>query len=125
MKIAVPVKENHQIDSHFGHCAFYQIFTITDQNEILFVETTDAPEGCGCKSEMAEVLESKGVKILLAGGIGNGAVQKLNSHGIQVVRNCEGHATEQVQLFLKGELTDGGTNCSSHDNEHECTHHHE
>jgi len=124
MKIAVPVKDNYQIDSHFGHCAFYQVFTIADNNEILYVETTDAPEGCGCKSNMAEVLEKKGVKVLLAGCIDTGAINKLAAHGIEVVRNCEGHSTEQVQRYLSGELKDGGYSCTSHDHEHECSHNH-
>jgi len=124
MKIAVPVKIDHQIDSHFGHCAFYQIFTISDNKEVLFVETTDSPEGCGCKSNMAEVLEEKGVKIMLAGGIGNGAINKLVAHGIEVIRNCEGNATEQVQRYLAGELADRGSSCSSHENGHECSHNH-
>jgi len=122
MKIAVPVKDDHQIDSHFGHCAFYQIFTINEKKEVLFVETSDSPQGCGCKSNMAEVLEKKGVKIMLAGGIGNGAINKLVAHGIEVIRNCEGNATEQVQHYLAGELTDGGSSCSSHDEGHECSH---
>jgi predicted Fe-Mo cluster-binding NifX family protein len=124
MKIAVPVKENYQIDSHFGHCGFYQIFTITDKNEILFVETTESPEGCGCKSNMAEILEKQGVKVLLAGGIGNGAINKLEERGIKVIRNCDGNATEQVQLYLNGILKDGGSSCSLHDHDHECTHNH-
>jgi len=126
MKIAVPIKENHDIDNHFGHCAFYQIFTITDKNEILFVETTDAPVGCGCKSDIAEVLENEGVKVLLAGGIGNGAINKLAEHGIEVIRNCEGNATQQVQSYLGGELKDGGSSCSTHSHEkgHVCSHDH-
>jgi len=122
MKIAVPVKVDHQIDSHFGHCSFYQIFTITDKKEILFVETTDSPEGCGCKSNMAEILSKDGVNIMLVGGIGNGAIQKLAEYGIEVIRNCAGNATEQVQLFLAGELKDGGSTCSLHEEGHECSH---
>lgn len=122
MKIAVPVKENHEIDNHFGHCSFYQIFTITDKQEVLFVETTDAPTGCGCKSDIAETLEKNGVKVMLAGGIGNGAINKLAQHGIEVVRNCAGNATEQVQRYLAGELKDGGSTCSAHDEGHECNH---
>lgn len=125
MKIAVPVKVDYQIDNHFGHCAFYQIFTITDKNEVLFVETTDSPEGCGCKSNMGEILEQKGVKVMLAGGIGTGAINKLAEHGIEVIRNCEGNATEQVTLYLAGKIIDGGNSCSSHDNDHECSHNHE
>ncbi|MCE5175468.1 MAG: NifB/NifX family molybdenum-iron cluster-binding protein [Bacteroidales bacterium] len=124
MKIAVPVKDDYQIDSHFGHCAFYQIFTITDQNEVMFVETTDSPEGCGCKSNMAEILAQKGVKVMLAGGIGTGAINKLKASGIEVIRNCEGNARQQVLRYLAGELKDGGSSCSSHDHGHECSHNH-
>jgi predicted Fe-Mo cluster-binding NifX family protein len=122
MKIAVPVKVDHQIDSHFGHCAYYQIFTINDQNELSYVEITDAPEGCGCQSNIAEVFEKRGIKVMLAGGIGNGAINKLAAHGIEVIRNCEGNAAEQVQRYLDGKLKDGGSTCSSHDHEHTCSH---
>ena len=124
MKIAVPVKENYQIDEHFGHCAFYQIFTISEKNDVVFVETTESPEGCGCKSNMAEILEKKGVKVMLAGGIGAGAINKLAEHGIDVIRNCAGNSTEQVQLYLSGHLKDGGNSCISHDHAHECSHNH-
>lgn len=126
MKIAVPVKVDHQIDNHFGHCAFYQLFTINDAQQIEYVETTDSPAGCGCKSNIAEAFEKVGVKVMLAGGIGNGAINKLAVHGIEVVRNCEGNATEQVKRYLAGELKDGGTSCSTHGEdhgeEHVCTH---
>ena len=35
MKIAVPVTKENQIDSHFGHCESYGVFTISDKNEII------------------------------------------------------------------------------------------
>lgn len=122
MKIAIPVKENYEIDNHFGHCAFYQIYSVYD-GIIKFVETTDAPEGCGCKSNLAEVLKSKGVTLLIAGGIGNGAVNKLEENGISVIRNCSGKAADLVAQYIKGDLIDGGQNCASHS--HECSHDHE
>ena len=34
MKIAVPVTKENQIDSHFGHCESYGVFTISEKNEI-------------------------------------------------------------------------------------------
>ncbi len=124
MKIAVPIKENLQIDNHFGHCSFYQIFTINENNEIFYVETTDAPAGCGCKSDMAGILQKKGVTVMLAGGIGNGAINKLAEHGITVIRNCEGGSTENIQHYLAGELMDGGHTCDSHEEGHVCNHDH-
>lgn len=123
MKIAIPVKENHQIDEHFGHCAFYQIYTINDQNIVVDEQRMDSPQGCGCKSNIAQTFRESGVKIMLAGGIGNGAIQKLAEQGIEVVRNCRGDAKEQLIRYLAGEIVDGGIACSAHEHGHDCHNH--
>ena len=122
MKIAVPTKESNQIDAHFGHCEFYQIYSISDQNQVISNERMDSPNGCGCKSNIAEVFENEGIKIMLAGGIGDGAITKLNAHGVQVIRNCQGDVTKLVQQYLAGKVTDGGSNCSAQEHEHTCSH---
>ncbi len=121
MKIAVPIKENNQIDAHFGHCEFYQIYSVSDQNQVTSNERMDSPQGCGCKSNIAEVFEKEGIKIMLAGGIGDGAINKLNAHGVHVIRNCQGDVTELVQQYLAGKVTDGGFNCAAHEHEHNCS----
>ena len=126
MKIAVPTKENNQIDAHFGHCEFYRIYTVSDQNKVILDEKMDSPQGCGCKSNIAGVFEKEGIKIMLAGGIGDGAINKLNAHGVNVIRNCQGDVTELVQQYLAGKVKDSGTNCAAHstghDEEHVCNH---
>jgi len=122
MKIAVPVKENNQIDGHFGHCEFYKIYTVSDQNQVISEERMDSPKGCGCKSNIAEVFENEGIKIMLAGGIGDGAVNKLTSHGVSVVRNCQGDVNEIVEKYLAGEVKDSGSNCAAHAHGHEDGH---
>lgn len=49
MKIAVPTR-NEMVDSHFGHCESFTIFTIDKENKnILSKESLSSPEGCGCK----------------------------------------------------------------------------
>lgn len=124
MKIAVPTKENNQVDAHFGHCEFYKIYTVSDQNQVISEERMDSPQGCGCKSNIASVFENNGVKTMLAGGIGDGAVNVLNAHGVNVIRNCQGDVTELVHLFLAGKVKDGGSNCAVHGHEegHVCHH---
>jgi predicted Fe-Mo cluster-binding NifX family protein len=126
MKIAVPTKENNQIDAHFGHCEFYQIYAIADENKIVSVERMDSPQGCGCKSNIAETFQNEGIKIMLAGGIGEGAINKLKAHGVNVVRNCQGDVTEIVERYLAGNVQDGGSSCAAHGHEHEeghvCSH---
>ena len=124
MKIAVPTKQDNQIDNHFGHCEFYTIFAISDNNEIMAETLLESPQGCGCKSNIAYDLAELDVKIMLAGGIGDGAVNKLASQDIQVVRNCKGDVHQLVEDYLAGKIQDGGSNCAAHAHEgdHVCSH---
>jgi predicted Fe-Mo cluster-binding NifX family protein len=125
MKIAVPVTKDNQIDGHFGHCESYGVFTISEKNEISDVKNVGSPEGCGCKSDIASVLAADGVTVMLAGGIGGGAINILNNSGIEVVRGCSGDATEVIKLFLSGSVADSGSSCHQHEDHHHNGHHHE
>lgn len=118
MKIAVPVTSNNQVDDHFGHCEFYSIFTISDENVITSTTTIPSVQGCGCKSNIASTLADDGVSIMLAGGIGGGAINVLLNAGIQVVRGCAGDATEIVNQYISGQLIDSGESCSQHETHH-------
>lgn len=124
MKIAVPVTGNNQIDSHFGHCESYKVFTISSNNDIAEMKKVDSPQGCGCKSDIASVLAADGVKLMLAGGIGGGAINVLNRHGIEVIRGCSGDAIEVVKLYLNGQVQDSGSSCSHNHHNHQHQHHH-
>ena len=123
MKIAVPTKENNQVDAHFGHCEFYTIYTISDQNKVINEERMDSPQGCGCKSNIAETFKQEGIKIMLAGGIGDGAINKLSLHGINVIRNCQGDVSELIEQYLAGAVKDSGSTCAAHGHEegHVCS----
>jgi len=125
MKIAVPVTSENQIDGHFGHCESYGIFSISDNNEISGLINVGSPDGCGCKSDIASVLASDGVTVMLAGGIGGGAVNVLNSSGIEVIRGCSGDATDVVNQYLAGKVADSGSSCNHHEGHHHEGHHHE
>ncbi len=128
MKIAVPVTTNDKIDEHFGHCEYYSVFTISQANEIEEVLSIKSEHGCGCKSNIASVLYHEGVTIMLAGGIGGGAINVLNSVGIEVIRGCSGNPTDVVKQYLAGLLEDSGSSCQQHEehhghgHDHECSH---
>jgi predicted Fe-Mo cluster-binding NifX family protein len=120
MKIALPTHEN-QIDSHFGHCEYFTVFTTDDSGKsIITQERVDSPAGCGCKSNIASILSDMGVTMMLAGNMGDGAVNVLRSVGIEVLRGCAGDVKEVVLAWLDGSLTDSGESCHAHD--HECSH---
>ncbi len=122
MKIALPTRENY-IDGHFGHCEYYTVFTIDDSSkEILNQEIIASPQGCGCKSNIATTLGEMGVSLLLAGNMGEGAVNVLSRAGIEVVRGCSGDVKEVALSWLAGSVIDSGEMCHAHEAGHECQH---
>jgi predicted Fe-Mo cluster-binding NifX family protein len=122
MKIALPTRGT-RIDDHFGHCEMYTVFTVSENREIVGTETIPSPQGCGCKSNIASVLQAQGVEVMLAGNMGAGALNVLSNHGIQVVRGCSGEVKTVAEAWLKGELADSGVGCShTHADGHVCNH---
>lgn len=127
-KIALPVNSDNHVDGHFGHCDSYSIYTVSENNEVIDVQTLKSEQGCGCKSNIASVLAAQGVTLMLAGGIGNGAINVLNNSGIEVIRGCSGAVSDVVDSFIKGTITDSGVSCAEHDHhhgdgkEHQCSH---
>jgi len=115
MKIALPSRQNI-IDDHFGHCEYFTVFTVNDNKEIISEETIESPAGCGCKSNIAQTLSEIGVKFMLAGNMGEGAVRVLNNAGIEVLRGCSGDIKTVALSWIDGNLKDSGDSC----HEHEC-----
>ncbi len=125
MKIAVPTTEYNQVDAHFGHCEFFTVFTVENKS-ILNSEIVQSPKECGCKSNIAETLNEMGVKVMLAGNMGGGAVNALGAHGITVYRGCSGDVKKLVDEFVNGNVKDSGEACSHHEHHshHKPGHHH-
>jgi len=118
MKIALPSRGN-QIDDHFGHCEYFTVFTVdTATKEIIDSQNVPSPAGCGCKSNIATTLADMGVKVMLAGNMGEGAVRVLNNSGIEVFRGCSGNVKTTALNWLEGSLVDSGDSCHAHG--HEC-----
>lgn len=116
MKIALPSRQN-LIDDHFGHCEYFTVYTIEDETKkIIGEEKVTSPEGCGCKSNIAQTLSKMGVNLMLAGNMGDGAVRALKNSGIEVLRGCSGNVKEIAIKWLEGSLVDSGDSC----HEHEC-----
>ena len=118
MKIAVPTRDGH-VDNHFGHCDHYTIFTV-EKGEIVARQVLASPQGCGCKSGIAADLHNMGVEVMLAGNMGDGAKNKLESNGIKVIRGCMGDIEAVVGGYLTGFILDSGQGCAGHGSDHHC-----
>ena len=112
--IALPTRDG-MIDDHFGHCDHYTIATIDDNNDIVRTERLDSPQGCGCKSNIAQTMQEMGITVMLAGNMGQGAFDKLSQHGITVIRGCHGKVDDILSDFINSKLTDNNETCDHHD----------
>ena len=113
-KIAIPTRDN-VVDDHFGHCDHYTIISVDDNKNVIGSERLDSPQGCGCKSNIASVMQEMGITIMLAGNMGMGAFNKLTMHGISVVRGCHGNIEDVLKAYLDGSIADSAESCSHHD----------
>ena len=106
MKIAFPVVENKGIDSdvhgHFGSAPFF-VFVDLDTDLVEIFENPDQDHQHGACNPMT-ALGGRKVEGVVVGGIGGGALKKLNKDGIIVYRAVEGTVGENAQLIKAGNL---------------------
>lgn len=114
MRIAVPY-ENGQVFQHFGHTEQFKLYEV-DNGQVTGAEIIGS-EGAGHHA-LADLLAGKGVDVLIAGGIGQGAVDALARAGVELVSGAEGTADEAVQAYLRGELKSKEANCGHHGEGH-------
>ena len=118
-KIAVAAM-GEQVAQHFGHCETFLFFD-TDNGQILSQESMPNP---GHRPGfLPNLLADKGAAVVIAGGMGGGAVDIFNERGVEVVVGAEGAARDAVERFLKGELVSTGSVCQKHEHAHECGEH--
>ena len=115
MRIAV-AKTGGVIAPHFGHSEGFDIFEVED-NEILSTEFITSPEHR--HGAMPDFLGQQNINVLIAGGLGQGAVTKLSERGIDVVSGISGQSTDAVRKYVEGSLSSSGVPCSGHDHHHD------
>lgn len=79
--IAVPVDEKGILDSHFGHCKFFALLQVEDENVVSEELLTPPPHEPGV---LPKWLAEKGVTDVLAGGMGHKAIQIFNYNDVNV-----------------------------------------
>jgi predicted Fe-Mo cluster-binding NifX family protein len=113
MKVAVPARDG-LVDKHFGHCEHFIVYSLDLKKKIVAEEKFDSPNGCGCKSNIAGVLARAGVTHMVAGNMGEGAVNVMGAHGIDVARGASGDARQAAEQFALGTLADSNECCAGH-----------
>ncbi len=110
MKIAVAA-DGGQVTQHFGHCEQFHIYT-GEKGAIVSEETVQNP---GHKPGfLPNFLGDLGVRVIISGGMGGGAVEIFNSRDIEVVVGASGSARQAAEAWLRGELSSTGAVCHQH-----------
>lgn len=80
-KIAVPTAENGILDGHFGHCRYFNVYSVENDQIIDEQRLAPPPHEPGV---LPKFLAEQGVTDVIAGGMGQRAIQIFNQHGVNV-----------------------------------------
>ena len=119
MKICLPVQDLREresaISAHFGSAPGFIIYDTESGTHRTLESSNQHHAHGGCQPTGA--IGEENVDVIIVGGIGVRAVQKLNAAGIRVYRAAAGSVNDNIRLFGDNQLeemtTEGG--CAGHD----------
>ncbi len=123
MKVCIPVEVNEGLESKpFGHFGSAPMFVVYDleSDKLSQINNGDLGHEHG-KCQPIKALSGNIVDAVIVGGIGQGAIVKLNSMGIKVFKAQANTIKENIELFKANKLNEFPSNHTcSHDG---CGHH--
>ncbi len=126
MKICFPAQKNDGLDSavynHFGSAPIFVVVD-TDTDNVTSINNRDQHHTHGACNPM-KALDNQKIDAIVVGGIGAGALTRLNQLGIIVHRSQASTIRENLAMFASKtlpELTLQGC-CGGHSNDGGCAH---
>jgi predicted Fe-Mo cluster-binding NifX family protein len=114
MKIAIAT-EGTNVSGHFGKCENFTIVEI--ENAEVKNKTVLSTEG-NQHGLLPAFLASHDVSLVIVGGMGDGARQKLIANDIEIVSGASGSVEAVINAYLDGSLKSNDAGCSDHDHSH-------
>ncbi len=106
MKICIPIAENEglkaTVNAHFGSAPYFLIYD-NEKGAFEVINNSDSQHMHGMCHPL-KVLDNKGIDVVVCGGMGVRAVQKLNESGIKAYKASTETAEEIINRFNKGKL---------------------
>ena len=116
MKIAV-ASEKDIVTGHFGYCLNFNVFDVEGDKIVRQVSVENPGHKPGF---LPNLLNDMGVQVIIAGGMGQGAVDIFNKKGIEVITGASGSAEAVVHSYLQRQLVSSGLVCHEHQHPDEC-----
>ena len=109
--------DGRSVSQHFGHCEGFTLFTVQEDRitDSKFVQNPGHRPGF-----LPNYLNDLGVKVIISGGMGGGAIEIFNEKEIEVVTGAAGDAEKAVRMYLEGTLKSTGSVCHEHQHSDEC-----
>lgn len=108
IKIAIPLAEG-LLCNHFGHCEQFALIELQGENIVRRERITPPPHEPGL---LPRWLGEKGVSVIIAGGMGQRALQLFNERGIRVITGAPQLPPEElVARFVNQSLVTGENVC--------------
>ena len=127
MKIAFPVQVDQGLESQvYGHFGSAPSFVILDSanGEFETIGNSDAHHAHG-QCQPMKALAGNDVDAIVVGGIGGGALMRLQAQGVRVFRAVEGSVKQNLEFMKSGKLPEFSVNmtCAGHQGQGGCQHH--
>ena len=121
MKIAIPATEEQVLCPHFGHAPYFAVVEVDNATRRIGVIQLLKPEQGG-HAAVPPWLRDLGVTTLIAGGLGQLAIENLHRHGIDVQYGAPELPVAQIaEHWLQGTLTLNPRPCD-HKHDPDCEH---
>jgi predicted Fe-Mo cluster-binding NifX family protein len=115
MRIAMPLTETGRFNPHFGQARAFRVVDVDDcgkQVRSTYQLEVPAPDGCGA---IPALLAREGVMLVIVGGIGHGALTRLQRFRIEPLVGARGDDPAAIMSeFLDGRLTLSPQTCCDH-----------
>lgn len=122
MRVCIPVEENRGESSiaynHFGSAPFFLIYNL-ENHEMKVINNGDLNHAHGMCQPL-KALGGEQIDVILVGGIGGGALVKLNNQGIKVYEVSNGTVLQNIELLKSAKLREFLLSNSC--NQHGCSH---
>lgn len=126
MKLCFPVQVDQGVDSdvfnHFGSAPLFIVYE-TEEKSVGKIENQDLNHVHG-KCNPLKALDGKMVDAIIVGGIGAGAITRLNEMGIKVYKATDGTVQKNIDAFEASSLVEMNVNhaCGGHGKSGGCNH---
>lgn len=114
LRIALPTTNKVNVDEHFGHCKFFAVYQV-EENEIVEQSYLVAPPHA--PGVLPKFLGEHRVDVIITGGMGQMAINLFKEQDIEVILGARGTIEDNLKEYLGGDLVSTGEACK-HDHEH-------